>query len=173
MVRIQFPLDYFMGPVIIFHSPLVLTTRLNFMFLTLKDMVGMRRSPDSTLLQQPRHSIHKPCLTLHKERECKNAPDTVEGGKTRTENRKVIVRSSYFKDKSINENDQEDKQEKHLLEDGIAIDVDKNAVPESAHFENSYFNGKVMKRKTSPGDSFEVVCVFLSLLLLCSKRLCL
>ncbi|CAL8147543.1 unnamed protein product [Prunus armeniaca] len=118
------------------------------------DMVGMRRSPESTLLQQPRHSIHKPCLTLLKERECKNAPDTVEGGKTRTENRKVIVRSSYFKDKSINENDQEDKQEKRLLEDGIALD--KNAVPESAHFENSYFNGKVMKRKTSPGDSVEV-----------------
>ncbi|CAL2252104.1 unnamed protein product [Prunus armeniaca] len=118
------------------------------------DMVGMRRSPESTLLQQPRHSIHKPCLTLLKERECKNAPDTVEGSKTRTENRKVIVRSSYFKDKSINENDQEDKQEKRLLEDGIALD--KNAVPESAHFENSYFNGKVMKRKTSPGDSVEV-----------------
>lgn len=160
-----------MGPVIIFHSPLVLTTHLNFMFLTLKDMVGVRRSPESTLLQQPRHSIHKPCLTLHKERECKNAPDTVEGSKTRTENRKVIVRSSYFKDKSINENDQEDKQEKRLLEDGIAMD--KNAVPESAHFENSYFNGKVMKRKTSPGDTVEVVCVFLSLLILCSKCLCL
>ncbi|CAB4306729.1 unnamed protein product [Prunus armeniaca] len=122
------------------------------------DMVGMRRSPESTLLQQPRHSIHKPCLTLLKERECKNAPDTVEGSKTRTENRKVIVRSSYFKDKSINENDQEDKQEKRLLEDGIALD--KNAVPESAHFENSYFNGKVMKRKTSPGDSVEVqLCI--------------
>ncbi|CAL9015767.1 unnamed protein product [Prunus brigantina] len=118
------------------------------------DMVGMRRSPESTLLQQSRHSIHKPCLTLLKERECKNAPDTVEGGKTRTENRRVIVRSSYFKDKSINENDQEDKQEIRLLEDGVAMD--KNAVPESAHFENSYFNGKVMKRKTSPGDSVEV-----------------
>ncbi|BBH01034.1 5'-3' exonuclease family protein [Prunus dulcis] len=101
------------------------------------DMVGMRRSPESTLLQQPRHSIHKPCLTLHKERESKNAPDTVEGSKTRTENRKINKR-------------------KRLLEDGIAIDMDKNAVPESAHFENGYFNGKVMKRKTSPGDSVEV-----------------
>ncbi|KAM2582676.1 hypothetical protein TB1_004783 [Malus domestica] len=116
------------------------------------DMVRVRRSPENTLLQQPRHSIHKPCVTLHRERECKNAPDTVEGGKTRTEHRKVIVRSSYFKDKSISEHN----QEKRLLKDDLAIDMHKDAVPESTHFENSYFNGKVAKRRTSPHDNVQV-----------------
>ncbi|KAJ0960256.1 hypothetical protein J5N97_001931 [Dioscorea zingiberensis] len=43
------------------------------------DMAGKTRSPENTLLQQPRHYIPKPCVTLHRERECKNAPDTVEG----------------------------------------------------------------------------------------------
>ncbi|KAM1008322.1 hypothetical protein ACFX2J_004773 [Malus domestica] len=116
------------------------------------DMVRVRRSPENTLLQLPRHSIHKPCVTLHRERECKNAPDTVEGGKTRTEHRKVIVRSSYFKDKSISEHN----QEKRLLKDDLAIDMHKDAVPESTHFENSYFNGKVAKRRTSPHDNVQV-----------------
>ncbi|KAM2481207.1 hypothetical protein PS1_004737 [Malus domestica] len=116
------------------------------------DMVRVRRSPENTLLQQPRHSIHKPCVTLHRERECKNAPDTVEDGKTRTEHRKVIVRSSYFKDKSISEHN----QEKRLLKDDLAIDMHKDAVPESTHFENSYFNGKVAKRRTSPHDNVQV-----------------
>ncbi|KAM1108078.1 hypothetical protein ACFX2B_004706 [Malus domestica] len=116
------------------------------------DMVRVRRSPENTLLQQPRHSIHKPCVTLHRERECKNAPDTVEGGKTRTEHRKVIVRSSYFKDKSVSEHN----QEKRLLKDDLAIDMHKDAVPESTHFENSYFNGKVAKRRTSPHDNVQV-----------------
>lgn len=128
------------------------------MFLTLKDMVRVRRSPENTLLQQPGHYIPKPCVTLHRERECKNAPGTVGGGKTRTEHRKVIVRSSYFKDKSISEHN----QEKRLLKDDLAIDMHKDAVPESTHFENSYFNRKVAKRKTSPHDNVQVVCVFLS-----------
>ncbi|XP_009360805.2 exonuclease 1 [Pyrus x bretschneideri] len=116
------------------------------------DMVRVRRSPENTLLQQPGHYIPKPCVTLHRERECKNAPGTVGGGKTRTEHRKVIVRSSYFKDKSISEHN----QEKRLLKDDLAIDMHKDAVPESTHFENSYFNRKVAKRKTSPHDNVQV-----------------
>ncbi|CAN6683569.1 unnamed protein product [Malus baccata var. baccata] len=91
------------------------------------------------------YSIHKPCLTLHTERECKNAPDTVEGGKTRTEHRKVIV-SSHFKDKSINKHNLEDKQEKQLLKDDLAIVMHEDAVPES----------KVAKRTTSPHDNVQM-----------------
>lgn len=153
MVRIVFSLNNFTGPVLTFYL-------LKFMFLTLTDMVDKTRSPESTLLQQPRHSIHKRCLTLHKERECKNAPETFEG-KTRTENRKVIVRSSYFKNKSSNENNQEDKQEKLLSKDCLASDIHENAVPVSAHFGNSHFHGKLVKRKISPNDSDQEVCAFI------------
>ncbi|XP_050370583.1 exonuclease 1 [Argentina anserina] len=120
----------------------------------LKNMAGKTRSPDSTLLQQPRHSIHKPCLTLHRERECKNAQGTFEC-KTRTENKKVIVRSSYFKGKSTNEDIQEDKQEKLLLKDSLGNDMHDNADPEIAPFKNSLFLRKLVKRKISPNDSFQ------------------
>ncbi|RVW29580.1 Exonuclease 1 [Vitis vinifera] len=48
-----------------------------------KDMVfsklGDRRSQEHSLLQQYRHSIHKPCLALHKEHECKYDLDAAEG----------------------------------------------------------------------------------------------
>ncbi|XP_062016654.1 exonuclease 1 [Rosa rugosa] len=118
------------------------------------DMAGKTRSPESTLLQQPIHSIHKPCLTLHRERECKNAQGTFEG-KTRTENRKVIVRSPYFKEKSNNENKQEDKQEKILLKDSLGNNMHDNADPESAPFGNSHFPRKLVKRKNSPNDSVQ------------------
>ncbi|KAL6197338.1 hypothetical protein ACLB2K_032947 [Fragaria x ananassa] len=113
------------------------------------DMAGKAISPDSTLLPQSRHSIHKSCLTLHIERECKNAQGTFEG-KTRTENRKVIVRSSYFKDKSRNENIEEDKQESLLSKDSLASDMHENVDPESAPFGKSQFSRKLVKRKISP-----------------------
>lgn len=137
------------------------------MFLKLTDMAGKAISPDSTLLPQSRHSIHKPCLTLHMERECKNAQGTFEG-KTRTENRKVIVRSSYFKDKSRNENIEEDKQESLLSKDSLASDMHENVDPESAPFGKSQFSRKLVKRKISPNYNVQEVCAFT----LCSINLC-
>uniref|UniRef100_A0A5B7CBH9 Exonuclease 1 n=1 Tax=Davidia involucrata TaxID=16924 RepID=A0A5B7CBH9_DAVIN len=96
-----------------------------------KDVVGDSRSPQHALLQQSRDSIHKPCIALHKERECKSASDAGEG-KMRTENIKVTVRSSYFQHKSVKENDLENKNEKLLVKDDVATDTCENTIPERA-----------------------------------------
>lgn len=65
-------------------------------------MVDNRR-PHDPLLQQSRHSIHKPCITLHKEHDSE--------GKMRKENTKIIVRSSYFQHKVSEGIDEENSNE--------------------------------------------------------------
>ncbi|KAM7505889.1 hypothetical protein LguiB_004793 [Lonicera macranthoides] len=64
------------------------------------------RERQNTLLPQSRRPIH-PCIELRKGLERNSASDACEG-KMRTENKKVIVRSSYFQKK---ENNQENKNE--------------------------------------------------------------
>ena len=108
------------------------------------------RSPEHTLLQKPKHSIHKPCLTQQKEHEDGIVRDAVEGN-IRKENRKVIVRSSYFQHKSGKENAQQNK-ENILIKDNPA----ENVVCESAVV-NGYSNGSVLKRKEYTNDSFPEV----------------
>ncbi|KAF4360670.1 hypothetical protein G4B88_010665 [Cannabis sativa] len=107
-----------------------------------KDMKDMLKetSPEHTSLQKPKHSIHKPCLAQQKEHEFGSVPDAIEG-KIRKENRKVIVRSSYFKHKSEHENDQENKQNT-LIEDNSAA----NVATES---------GNLLKRKEHTSGSVE------------------
>ncbi|KAA8519582.1 hypothetical protein F0562_013794 [Nyssa sinensis] len=91
-----------------------------------EDLVGDTRSPQHALLQKSRHSIHKPCIALHKDRECRSDTDAGEG-KMRTENIKVIVRSSYFQNKSVKESDLENKNEMLLVKDDVAMDACKSA----------------------------------------------
>lgn len=74
---------------------------------------AVRRSPDCTLLPL---SGHKAGLALQKEHEGKNVMDAAEG-KTRTENKKVIVRSRYFLPKQVNKSDQQIKQENFVVKD--------------------------------------------------------
>ncbi|XP_059669371.1 exonuclease 1 [Cornus florida] len=93
-----------------------------------KDIVGDTRSPKHALLQQSEHSIHKPCIALHKEHECKSASDAGEG-KTRMETMKVIVRSSYFQHKSVKD-DQENRNEMLLVKKNNATNTCENTITE-------------------------------------------
>ncbi|KAF2314633.1 hypothetical protein GH714_028105 [Hevea brasiliensis] len=124
-------------------------------------------STKNTLLQQFGHSMHKTCEALLKECDCKNVqmPNAVED--KRTENKKVIVQSSYFNHKSKNKSDEDDKQEKLLVKDDVASDpfdsvilkikddaamdneMNDDIILESASSDN---NG-IMKRKTSLNDT--------------------
>ncbi|KAG7012503.1 Exonuclease 1, partial [Cucurbita argyrosperma subsp. argyrosperma] len=56
------------------------------------------KDTEHILLQQHTQPIHKPCITLHKGPDSENLPETT-GEKVRQENKRVIVRSSYFKHK--------------------------------------------------------------------------
>lgn len=126
--------------------------------------VDETRTPPQTLLQQPKHSIHKPCQTLRKEQECKDTTNAIDG-KIGAENKKVIVRSRYFQHKSTNENDGENKQ-KRLMKDNVSINTRENTFPYNASFGDSYFNGKVMKRKNPSCNSLQAVCALFSVLFL-------
>ena len=175
---------------------------------------GDNRSPQDPLLQQSKHSIPKLCMTLQKERaksvadsgqdktrrentkvivrssyfqhklvndkenikedvttdkgeninpkrEHKSASDGGEA-KTRIKNRKTIVRSSYFLHKSVNENDQDNRHEKLIINDDFTTHTSENGIPESASGDG-YFNNSIMKRKVSPVDSVQMVVLSLFL----------
>ncbi|KAJ0017249.1 hypothetical protein Pint_10135 [Pistacia integerrima] len=117
------------------------------------DMVVERSSPEHTLLPQPGISIHKPSLQLQKEHKSKNFTDAIDG-KTRTESRKVIVRSSYFQQKQVIKNGQENKPEKLLVVVDGAIDISDN-VNLGFSSENSCPQGTTVKRKTLLNDSVQ------------------
>lgn len=112
------------------------------------------RSPEHTSLQQPKISIHRPCLTQQKEHEFESAPDATEG-KIRKESRKVIVRSSYFQHKVVNNSDQESKPDS-LVKDNLAIHTSQDSVPAST-LGNGYSIGNVLKRKKPTNDSIQEV----------------
>lgn len=169
-------------------------------------MVDEKGPPESIFLQQIGHSMRGPCQALLKECNNENAPISVEG-KTRTENKRVIVRSrffqhkstnkngqdnkqemirvkedvasdtfedsilegsenrrtgnreinirsSFFQHKSVNENDQGNKQEKLLERDDSANNIYKDFILESPS-DNKCSNGIMMKRKTSPDDNVQ------------------
>lgn len=126
----------------------------------MKDMKDKTRSPEHTSLQQPKHSIHRPCLTQLKEHEVENARDAVEG-KTRKESRKVIVRSSYFQHKTVNINDQENKQDS-LVKDNLATEICNDPVPKSA-IGNRCSIGNALKRKKTTNDSVQEVSAYYSI----------
>ncbi|KAJ1426192.1 XPG/Rad2 endonuclease [Sesbania bispinosa] len=115
-------------------------------------MVGeKKKSPEHTILRQPRQPIHKPCLGLLKEHELTNVQDTVEG-KTREATKKVIVRSAYFQHKQVEKNVCGEKQD--CLSSGIVIDERKNAISDS-DLCNNHLKNKDLKRKISPNDHIQ------------------
>ncbi|CAK7350324.1 unnamed protein product [Dovyalis caffra] len=93
-------------------------------------MVDEKGPSERILLQQFGHSIHRPCQALL---ECnnENAPIAVEG-RTRTENKRVIVRSRFFQHKSMNKNDQDNKQEMLSVKDAVASDMCADSVLEGS-----------------------------------------
>ena len=113
----------------------------------MKDMTGDRRSQEHSLLQQSRHSLHKTCLALHKEDECKYDLDAGES-KMPVENRKSIVRSRYFQHKSVKENDRDNEMERLLVNNDDETDIFENNNPQSPPF---------VKRKSTSLDSIQPV----------------
>lgn len=118
----------------------------------MKDMAGDRMQLHS-LLQESRHSICKPFLSLHKEHECKYDLDAADGkllvedAKLLVENRKIIVRSRYFQHKSIKENDGIKDREKLLVNNYDLTDTCKTVSPQSHLLENDNMKCRIMKRK--------------------------
>ncbi|KAI8573788.1 hypothetical protein RHMOL_Rhmol01G0302800 [Rhododendron molle] len=80
-----------------------------------EDTLVDNRRPQDPLLQQSRHSVHKPCSTLHKDHDRKPVSDAGEG-KTRKESIKNIMRSSYFQYK-VTKGDDEEKDKEDVLTD--------------------------------------------------------
>ncbi|KAK9267988.1 hypothetical protein L1049_010426 [Liquidambar formosana] len=111
-------------------------------------MLGDVKSQEHTLVQESGHSIHKPCLALHKECEHEYVSDMHEG-KTRIEKRKVTVRSSYFQHKVVNKTDCDGKNETLSIKDDVATNTCENTIPENASFGEMYFKGTLMKRKVA------------------------
>ncbi|KAJ6416805.1 hypothetical protein OIU84_002645 [Salix udensis] len=77
-----------------------------------------------------------------------------ESESRRTGNRELTTRSSFFQHKSVNENDQGNKQEKLVEKDDAANNIYKDFVLESPS-DNKCSNGIMMKRKTSPDDDVQ------------------
>lgn len=108
------------------------------------------RSQEHSLLQQSKHSMHK-------EDECKYDLDAAEC-KMPVENRKIVVRSRYFQNKSVKKNDRDNEIEKLLVNNDDATDICKNNSPQSPPFENNY--GATMKRKPTSTGSIQPVGAF-------------
>ncbi|KAF9672507.1 hypothetical protein SADUNF_Sadunf11G0049500 [Salix dunnii] len=94
-------------------------------------MVDEKRPPESILLKNIGHSMHRPCQALLKECNNENAPISVER-KTRTENKRVIVRSRFFQHKSKNKNDQDNKQEMLRVKENVASDINEDSILEES-----------------------------------------
>ncbi|XP_022994764.1 exonuclease 1 isoform X2 [Cucurbita maxima] len=88
------------------------------------------------LLQQHTQPIHKPCITLHKGPDSENLPETT-GEKVRKENKRVIVRSSYFKHKP-------------------ECNEEQIATPVVASFTSNSCDSSIKKRKASPNEEIQV-----------------
>ncbi|KDP21174.1 hypothetical protein JCGZ_21645 [Jatropha curcas] len=101
---------------------------------------------EQTMLQQFKHSIDKPCQALLKECDCKNGPMPAVVQEEKTENKKVIVRSSYFKH-SMGKNDEDNKQEKVFGTDDIAGDPRNNNLLGSS-YKTRTADGKVIVRSS-------------------------
>ncbi|KAI9385546.1 hypothetical protein POPTR_011G077001v4 [Populus trichocarpa] len=108
-------------------------------------MVDEKGPPESILLQQIGHSMRGPCQALLKECNNENAPISVEG-KTRTENKRVIVRSRFFKHKSMNKNGQDNKQEMIRVKDDVASDTFEDSILEGS--ENRTGNREITIRSS-------------------------
>lgn len=120
-----------------------------------KDMVSNKmEEAKHILLQQHTRSIHKPCVTLHKKPDCEKFPDTT-GEKVRKENKRVIVRSSYFTHKPES-NDEQENNQKLSDQKNADVAVHEITTPEVASFISSPCDGSITKRKASPNESIQM-----------------
>ncbi|KAF5176021.1 Protodermal factor [Thalictrum thalictroides] len=120
-------------------------------FLSLESSIGnLRSSEHSVPLELTRLAVCKPCPTLRKERECKLTLDVVES-KTRSVNKKVIVRSSYFKHKSTNDNDNKNENEKPVSEKDTTSGILSDSMStESAPIRTNKLKSAMKKRDAIP-----------------------
>ncbi|XP_050936502.1 exonuclease 1 [Cucumis melo] len=120
-----------------------------------KDMVNNKtREAEHILLQQHTQSIHKPCATLHKKPDCEKFPDTA-GEKVRKDNKRVIVRSSYFKHKPES-NDEHEKNQKLSEQKNAAVAMHEITTPEVTSFISNSCDSTINKRKASPNESIQM-----------------
>ncbi|KAM7261619.1 hypothetical protein ACFE04_020696 [Oxalis oulophora] len=101
-------------------------------------------------------TLNEKCLansSFQKPEKSLDVPEGVEG-KNRTNNsRRVIVRSSYFKNTQKRESDPENKQTKFIEED---IEISDNVIPTYIPSESESFRGETAKRKASPNSTSDL-----------------
>ncbi|KAF6153104.1 hypothetical protein GIB67_034826 [Kingdonia uniflora] len=108
------------------------------------------QSEDARLLEQSTSkAVHSRSLTLNKEHQYKFVSEGVEG-KTRLANRKVIVRSSYFQHKLVNEKNLENENEKLESDEDGTEGVICETTRKSALYPNSFLKSALKKRKFTP-----------------------
>lgn len=141
------------------YSEESLLTRLctYFCFMNVKDMVNNTEEEEHILLQQPTQSIHKPCITLHKEPDCEIL---TMGEKVRKENKRIIVRSSYFKHKSES-NDEQESNQKLSDQNNATVDMHETTTSEVAFFTSNSYDSSITKRKASPNENIQIVSAFM------------
>lgn len=124
--------------------------------MNVKDVVTKTEEAKRNLLQQHTQSIHKPCAKLHKGSNFENLPDTT-GEKVRKENKRVIVRSSYFKHKPES-NDEQENNQKLSDQNNAAVDMHEITTPT---FTSNSCDSSITKRKASPNENIQMVCAFI------------
>ncbi|XP_038724106.1 exonuclease 1-like isoform X2 [Tripterygium wilfordii] len=115
-------------------------------------LVDEKDGQEHTLMQQSAQPLYKPCQALRKEHDCKDAPVAVES-KIKTDNRRVIVRSSYFQHKPAAEHDQENEKETLPNNHDDYATISENIIPENAL--RNYHKDTAEKRKSSTDDSIQ------------------
>lgn len=110
------------------------------------------RKPQNTSLPQSRRTIH-PCIELCKGLERNSASDACEG-RMRTENKKVIVRSSYFQEK---ENKNEDSGERKTEIENLNTTARSSFFQHKSMKENdeSNNNGILLNKNADASDKYE------------------
>lgn len=105
-------------------------------------------------------AVCKPCPTLRKERDLKLTLDGLESKTRAVTKNKVIVRSSYFKHKSTNENDMQNQTQELVLEKESPTAVLSNSTTESNSFGNNNLKSALKKRESIPIEKMQEVMSF-------------
>lgn len=95
---------------------------LDILFTFILNFLLIHAYPGCSLLQQSNQPICRPCVTLHTHHSSKNEIDASDS-KSSAQNRKVTVRSRYFKQKSVNADNQENELADISIQNGVAADT--------------------------------------------------
>lgn len=126
--------------------------RLNVINIVADELSGS----DPVLLQQSKHDMSKPFLAPDKDHKCKS-PLVSVGGKPL--NRNLVVRSPYFQQKLLDNDDHVNKEQKFTSEEDTSGTRDCMA-PENGLLVSKFFKNSIKGRKSISTKSIQNVCIF-------------